>query len=294
MGKVQKIIIAAFSVAALVYIFVRAVVIVGDGVLAVVTDTQGQVLGQLHKGVHVVPQGVVTTITTHYIPLNGSCTVDIVIPIPPLELIKSENYSIKIPMVINYSLNPGQLSLDLHRLYSDAQYLQQQFQMRLLSSIKESIARYLYPYYQYNLLQANINREMVQAIPHVKESLARDGITVKDVTPGSIYIPDFAVYAEGKKFLLELLAQEKLSTMQLNAVQQQLKEGELRNAQYLEHLEKISKIIAKNKDILKYIYIDKLADNVKVIVTSDKNVPLDLTSGSESESSKKDFDNFKK
>lgn len=294
MGKVQKIIIAAFSVAALVYIFVRAVVIVGDGVLAVVTDTQGQVLGQLHKGVHVVPQGIVTTITTHYIPLNGSCAVDIVIPVPPLELIKSENYSIKIPMVINYSLNPDQLSLDLHRLYSDAQFLQQQFQIRLLSSIKENIARYLYPYYQYNLLQANINREMVQAIAHVKESLARDGITVKDVTPGNIYIPDYTVYAEGKKFLLELLAQEKLSTIQLNAVQQQLKEGELRNTQYLEHLEKISKIIAKNKDILKYIYIDKLADNVKVIVTSDKNVPLDLTSESESESSKKDFDNFKK
>ncbi len=294
MGKVQKIIIAAFSVAALVYIFVRAVVIVGDGVLAVVTDTQGQVLGQLHKGVHIVPQGVVTTITPHYIPLNGSCTVDIVIPVPPLEVIKSDNYSIKIPVIINYSLNPGQLTLDLHRLYSDAHYLQQQFQIQLLSSIKENITRYLYPYYQYNVLLPNINREIMQAIAHVKESLARDGITVKDVTPGNIYIPDFAVYAEGKKFLFELLAQEKLSTIQLNAVQQQLKEGELRNAQYLEHLEKISKIIAKNKDILKYIYIDKLADNVKVIVTSDKNVPLDLASESESESSKKDFDNFKK
>lgn len=294
MGKVQKIIIAAFIIAAFVYVFVRTVVFVGDGVLAFVTDNNGQILGYLHKRVNVVPQGILTTIKAHYIPLNSSSNVDIVIPVPPLESIKSDHYSIKIPVVINYTLNPEQLTLDLNRLYLEKSYLSQQFVIRLSGSMKDAISRYLYPYYQYNALQANIRKELSVAIDNVKESFARDGIIIKEVTPGIIYVPDYTVYTEGKKFLLELLTQEKLRTIQLNALQQKLKEDELKNARYLEHLEKISRIIAKNKDILKYIYIDKLADNVRVIVTSDKNIPLDIDSGSESESLKKDFDNFKK
>ncbi|MEJ5360418.1 MAG: hypothetical protein WHV26_00015 [Spirochaetota bacterium] len=294
MGKVQKIIIAAFIIAAFVYIFVRTVVFVGDGVFAFVTDSNGHILGYLPKKVNVVPQGIFATIKANYIPLNGSCNVDIAIPVPPLESIQSDHYSIKIPVVINYTLNPEQLTLDLNRLYSDRSYLSQQFGIRLSGSIKDAISRYLYPYYQYNALQANIKKEVFVAIDHVKESFARDGINIKDITPGNIYVPDYTVYTEGKKFLIELLTQEKLSSIQLNALQQQLKEDELKDARYLEHLEKISRMIAKNKDILKYIYIDKLADNVRVIVTSDKNIPLDLANDSESESLKKDLDNFKK
>ena len=294
MGKVQKIIIAAFIIAALIYIFVRAVVFVGSGVFAFVTDAEGQMLGYLHNGVNIVPQGIVSKVKINYIPLNGSCDVDIVIPVPPLELIKSDHYSIKIPVAVNYTLDAKRLTLVVQKLYADSQYMPLQLQKRLLDKITENLKKYLLPYYQYNLLQANIQKELVLAIAHVKESCAKDGILINEVITGTIYIPDYAVYIEGRKFLNELLQQEKANTLRLNAVQQKLKENEINNAQYLEYLEKMSKIIAKNKDILKYIYIDKLADNVKVIVTSDKNVPLDLANESESESSKKDFDNFKK
>jgi len=294
MGKVQKIIIAAFIIAALIYIFVRAVVFVGSGVFAFVTDAEGQMLGYLHNGVNIVPQGIVSKVKINYIPLNGSCDVDIVIPVPPLELIKSDHYSIKIPVAVNYTLDAKRLTLVVQKLYADSQYMPLQLQKRLLDKITENLKKYLLPYYQYNLLQANIQKELVLAIAHVKESCAKDGILINEVITGTIYIPDYAVYIEGRKFLNELLQQEKANTLRLNAVQQKLKENEINNTQYLEYLEKMSKIIAKNKDILKYIYIDKLADNVKVIVTSDKNVPLDLANESESESSKKDFDNFKK
>ena len=294
MGKVQKIIIAAFIIAALIYIFVQAVVFVGSGVLAFVTDAEGQMLGYLHNGVNIVPQGIVSKVKINYIPLNGSCDVDIVIPVPPLELIKSDHYSIKIPVAVNYTLDAKRLTLVVQKLYADSQYMPLQLQKRLLDKITENLKKYLLPYYQYNLLQANIQKELVLAIAHVKESCAKDGILINEVITGTIYIPDYAVYIEGRKFLNELLQQEKANTLRLNAVQQKLKENEINNAQYLEYLEKMSKIIAKNKDILKYIYIDKLADNVKVIVTSDRNVPLDLANESESESSKKDFDNFKK
>ena len=53
-------------------------------------------------------------------------------------------------------------------------------------------------------------------------------------------------------------------------------------------------MIQKNKDILRYIYIDKLADNVKVIVTSDKEAGFDIFNTEDSGSVKKDVDNFKK
>jgi hypothetical protein len=214
--------------------------------------------------------------------------------VPPLELIKSDHYSIKIPVAVNYTLDSERLSLAVQKLYADSQYMPLQLQKRLFAIITEKLKKYLLPYYQYNLLQANLQKELVLAIAHVKESCAKDGILINEVITGTIYIPDYAVYIEGRKFLNELLQQEKANTLRLNALQQKLKENEINNAQYLEYLEKMSKIISKNKDILKYIYIDKLADNVKVIVTSDKNVPFDLANEIESESSKKDFDNFKK
>lgn len=294
MGKVQKIIIAVFIIAALIYIFVHAVVIVGNGVLAFVTNEDGQMLGYLHKGINIVPQGIISKVKVNYIPLNGSCDIDIVIPVPPLELIKSEHYSIKIPVSIDYTLDAERLTLAVQKLHADSQYMPLQLQKRLLDRITENLKKYLLPYYQYILLQANLQKELVMAIAHVKESCATDGIRINKVITGTIYIPDYAVYIEGRKFINELLQQEKTNTLRLNVLQQKLKEDEINNAQYLEYLEKISKIISKNKDILKYIYIDKLADNVKVIVTSDKNVPLDLADESELESSKKDFDNFKK
>lgn len=294
MGKVQKIIIAVFIVAALIYIFVHAVVIVGNGVLAFVTDEDGQMLGYLQRGVNFVPQGIISKIKINYIPLNGSCDIDIVIPVPPLEVIKSEHYSIKIPVSVYYTLDAERLTLAVQKLYADSQYMPLQLQKRFLDRITENLKKYLLPYYQYTLLQANLQKEFVSAIDHVKESCAADGIHINKVITGTIYIPDYAVYMEGRKFLNELLQQEKTNTLRLNALQQKLKEDEINNTQYLEYLEKISKIISKNKDILKYIYIDKLADNVKVIVNSDKNVPLDLANESVSESSKKDFDNFKK
>jgi len=40
---------------------------------------------------------------------------------------------------------------------------------------------------------------------------------------------------------------------------------------YYEHLQKISDIIATNPDILKYIYIEKLAPNVKIIAPINSN-----------------------
>ena len=39
---------------------------------------------------------------------------------------------------------------------------------------------------------------------------------------------------------------------------------------YLEKLTKVSSIIKDNPQILKYIYIDKMGDNIKVIISSDK------------------------
>ena len=96
MSKYKKLVIAAFIIAAAVYIFVKAVVFVGDDVVAIVTDKEDQIIGLLKKGANVVPQALFHPVRVNYIPLHGSCKADIIVPIPPLEQIKSKNYSITI------------------------------------------------------------------------------------------------------------------------------------------------------------------------------------------------------
>jgi hypothetical protein len=64
---------------------------------------------------------------------------------------------------------------------------------------------------------------------------------------------------------------------------------------YYEKLLKISSLIKDNPNILKYIYIDKLGGNIKVIISSDKTgLPSMFGDLSESNSSVKgDIDNLR-
>ena len=294
MSKYKKLVIAAFIIAAAVYIFVKAVVFVGDDVVAIVTDTEYQIIGLLKKGVNVVPQALFHPVRVTYIPLYGSCKADIIVPIPPLEKIKSKNYSITVPVSIQYTFDAGKLKLDLKSMHSNADYVKEIITIALVDAVNTQFRKYLVPVYKYFPLQANFQNEFTVVINTVKEVCVKRGLVIDDVKVGNVYLPDYAIYAEGKRFLLEVLQQEKDNALQLARLQQKLNEDGLASKQRIEHLEKISELIQKNKDILRYIYIDKLADNVKVIVTSDKEAGFDIFNTEDSGSVKKDVDNFKK
>ena len=294
MSKYKKLVIAAFIIAAAVYIFVKAVVFVGDDVVAIVTDTEYQIIGLLKKGVNVVPQALFHPVRVTYIPLYGSCKADIIVPIPPLEQIKSKNYSITIPVSIQYTFDADKLQLDLKSMHSNADYVKEIITIALVDAVNTQFRKYLVPVYKYFPLQANFQNEFTVVINTVKEVCVKRGLVIDDVKVGNVYLPDYAIYAEGKRFLLEVLQQEKDNALQLARLQQKLNEDGLASKQRIEHLEKISELIQKNKDILRYIYIDKLADNVKVIVTSDKEAGFDIFNTEDSGSVKKDVDNFKK
>jgi hypothetical protein len=287
-------VVAAFIIAAAVYIFVKAVVFVGDDVVAIVTDTEYQIIGLLKKGVNVVPQALFHPVRVTYIPLYGSCKADIIVPIPPLEKIKSKNYSITVPVSIQYTFDAGKLKLDLKSMHSNADYVKEIIIIALVDAVNTQFRKYLVPVYQYFPLQANFQNEFIVVINTVKEVCAKRGLVVDDVKIGNVYLPDYAIYAEGKRFLQELLQQEKDNALQLARLQQKLNEDGLASKQRLEHLEKISELIQKNKDILRYIYIDKLADNVRVIVTSDKEAQFDILNTEDYGTVKRDVDNFKK
>ncbi len=294
MSKFKKMVVAAFIIAAAVYIFVKAVVFVGDDVVAIVTDTEYQIIGLLKKGVNVVPQALFHPVRVTYIPLYGSCKADIIVPIPPLEKIKSKNYSITVPVSIQYTFDAGKLKLDLKSMHSNADYVKEIITIALVDAVNTQFRKYLVPVYQYFPLQANFQNEFIVVINTVKEVCAKRGLVVDDVKIGNVYLPDYAIYAEGKRFLQELLQQEKDNALQLARLQQKLNEDGLASKQRLEHLEKISELIQKNKDILRYIYIDKLADNVRVIVTSDNEAQFDIFNTEDYGTVKSDVDNFKK
>lgn len=294
MGKLQKIFFAVFVLSAVVYGFMRTVYIIGDGVVAFASDKDNQVIANLKKGVNVIPQGLFRTVTVHYVPMHGTSAVEIFIPLPQLELLKSQHYSIHIPVTVAYSLHADTLAFNRQHLYAQNNYLSELLRVRLVDSIYEHINKYLQPVYQHTLLRTNIQKELLAAIAAVKESCARDGLIIHEISTGSVLLPNYTVYAEGRRFLMEMLQQEKINSLRLNSLQQKLKEDELSSQQRLQYLEKMSGLISKNKEILKYIYIDKLADNVRVIVTSEENTPIDVMANEDSESIKKDLDNFKR
>ena len=50
-----------------------------------------------------------------------------------------------------------------------------------------------------------------------------------------------------------------------------LEKDKIASEAYYEKLSRIGNMIKDNPEILKYIYIDKLAGNIKVIISSEKN-----------------------
>ncbi|MBP8987684.1 MAG: hypothetical protein KBG92_07760, partial [Spirochaetes bacterium] len=199
MSKFKKMVVAAFIIAAAVYIFVKAVVFVGDDVVAIVTDTEYQIIGLLKKGVNVVPQALFHPVRVTYIPLYGSCKADIIVPIPPLEKIKSKNYSITVPVSIQYTFDAGKLKLDLKSMHSNADYVKEIITIALVDAVNTQFRKYLVPVYQYFPLQANFQNEFIVVINTVKEVCAKRGLVVDDVKIGNVYLPDYAIYAEGKR-----------------------------------------------------------------------------------------------
>ena len=100
---------------------------------------------------------------------------------------------------------------------------------------------------------------------------------------GTAVLPNQQVYNEGIAHAADLRKMDKTIEKELIDVRSAMERDRIKNEQFYGKLKEISKIISANPDILKYIYIDKMAGNVNVILSSDNSgVPAHAGEGNRS------------
>jgi len=246
---------------------------VRNGMLGIVIDeSSGNVVYSVTEGQRFILYNALWwKYSVEKVPLKNSFTKDIRVDIPTLRELKSDVLAVIIPMKTDFSVNLLEL-YDLNLLKNAAEGAKKNIENELKAGLNLSIRDYLAPVYKSDA----IKNEKEAILAHLKESISAEfagkGIIIDDLKYADVIsLPDDRRYEEGIAHLETLRRAFAENDRKLIELKGQLE----RNAMSMELLHnkyrEMSLIIRDNPDILKYIYIDKMAPNLRLIVLSDKS-----------------------
>ncbi len=202
-------------------------------------------------------------------PVKNSAIVKIQLKIPSLSSLNDDLYLLKFPANISYHIDKSNLP--------DVVYLKSKLDIenyivdKAEIIIQTVLMNYIDPAYDKNKIlkdEKNIIEAMTSAL---SKQITNTGVileTIEFISPG--YYPDNKLYAEGliqNKKMRDLDFTNKIGEIELS---KELIKEKNKNELYFEKLLRISSILKNNPEILKFIYIDKIGDDIKVIISSDK------------------------
>jgi len=280
-------IFAVVFVAALCYGAFAGVFLIDDHGFGVIKDRGTGNCRYLYPGFNFVPEGLFPgRIRVARYPVKMSHAVDARVPLPPLQKLESDHYTVVFKLNVQYEILPRALAIKPDDLTENTGLLRK----LVVEALQGHLAKGLLPY-----LQPNYNRDaLIRAGDGVIKGLIEgDGIAgrlgIKFLAieqAGAVYAPEYRTYLEGVALLDQMRAIENNNKKEMLVVSNMLKKNKLLKDEYMEKLGDISRLIKQNPDLLKYIYIDRLGENVKVIIAPEKSgIPFGLTDDGKSNKS---------
>lgn len=229
------------------------------------------------------------------IELKNSSIFDVVIQIPSLSSLTDDIYYIRIPLNITYRIKKDNLP-DISFL-SDRKVMDQYVSTVAAGICSTMLIDYIEPKYDRNRLLQEQKRLNDDIAAEISKKLASLGVVpekLEFLLPG--YYPDTRLYDEALVRNKEMRDLDFSNKKQEILMKKQLLKEKSEFELYLEKLTKVSSLIKDNPQILKYIYIDKMGDNIKVIISSDKTgIPAVFGESTDNNNSgvKGDIDNLR-
>ena len=297
MKAIIQLLIKAAFVLMLIYLFVFCFYRLKDDRIGVLKNAvKGDVVLIFNDRFNFIWQGALPWIYSLEIAdTSTTVLINANVAIPSLAALKDDIYSVKIPFSVTYRIdrqNPPDKSFFSSKETMDA------YVRTFIESICSSIlADYLQPVYNRNGILKNEPELNAMIITRIMEKLKSAGIIcdkLEIVTRG--YLPDEELYREGLARCRELRDLNFVNMKQQISVKNGLLKDRSQYELYYEKLFRVSGLIKDNPDILKYIYIDKMGDDIKVIISSDKTgIPVMFGSPIDDKKSdlKGDIDNFR-
>lgn len=266
------------------YLYVNCFFMIEEGVFGLVRSEQtGDIIRVLDSGYHIIPEGIIPEeISLMTFRKKESRLFDLSIPIPSLEMTKSDFYAITIPVSVQYAVSPERITLITEEWGDDRDYIPHLLKRFMTGYFVREFTPYFSPVYR----RVELERDMDEIVQSVSESLTAQGRGIGiEITAfrlsGAVRLPDTEIFFDGLQYLKELMEVEKNNKKELIILRSKLERDEIYNKQFYQKLEEISRLIKQNPDLLKYMYIEKMADKVKVIITPEQSgMPFGLDFGS--------------
>jgi len=283
---------------ALIYLFIFTFYRTGDNRVGVLKDAvTGDVAGIFTEKYNFVWQGALPwKYAIEVVDTNTSAIINARILLPELTRLEDDSYGIRVPFSITYRID-GKNPPD--KKYFKSGEALNSYVNEFINAICASVmADYLTPVYKRDIIVKEEKEIYGRMAESLVEKLKDAGIIcdrIEVISRG--YFPDERLYSEALSYCKEL-RQLDFSTIKNDITMKKrlIEERRSYNA-YLEQLHSISSLIKENPDILKYIYIDKMGGNIKVIISSDKTgLPYMIGSPVDDRNTelKGDIDNFRR
>lgn len=218
------------------------------------------------------------------------------IPVSDLMGVKSVRSSIIIPVRLQYKLDIDGFS-NLYLLDKSGDNLKNLVRKSTLDLLKSKVDPFLQPVYRGPQLKGILKKLLEEAEGELQDTLGGFGIKLTSLSSASpVIFPGYGEYQRGLIYAAELRRLNFENRKALEKLKSRLQEQKLKEGALYERYRHIAAIIKANPEILKYIYIDKISDNLKVIISSDKQgVPLFLENEKEGTNVKKtgEIDNLR-
>ena len=208
--------------------------------------------------------------SVYEISLKKSVDYEVALPVYGLEGLKGDAYLSKTQVSFTYRIIREKFK-SLEKLGKNSQDLEDDIKNSIRGILGDELNRHFTPVYRGNAV--NNDRETISAniSNGIKSKYESLGVEILNVTiPGRIAVPDLRTYHDGIRHIANVRDLEKKNEIQLKALESRISQEKLADRQKYDRLNEMSKIIRDNPDILKYIFIEKMSDNVKVIISSDK------------------------
>lgn len=279
------------------YLYLFAVKTPGKDKVYVVEDLRNKKIVKVIAGKkHFIWQGAAPWWFSIYeLSLKRSAEYNITVYPPMLEELKKSLYEIRFLYNVSYKIDPERYIEHINSSSSS-----DDIDNIISSFLREISAKIVFKYYVPVYRAGSLSKDKDAIVEEVSTSLKAKyenlGIEMISMSlTGDVEYPNRAVYNEGKAYISELRKLDRENEKELRRVKSKLKQLKIEEEDKYEKYREMSKIIQENPDILKYIYIDKIGGNVKVIISSDSGYPLNLEreSGKSGRQTSDEIDNLR-
>ncbi len=192
------------------------------------------------------------------------------IALPGCEELKKDVYHVHVPVRLKYRINAR--FTDGARLVGSGKGVDELAEDYIRKGLQRELGPYLSPVYQPEALEAQAEGALESAYDTVIKDCADRGIDLVEAKlTGAALVPDRALHLEALQHAANLRGIDNMLEKDLIEERNRVTRQKISNEQLYGRLGVISKLIAANPELLKYIYIDKMAGNVKLILSSDSS-----------------------